>query len=130
LPLKRVRLELARSREHPDGSPHHGYEFVLPLTEEGKLDRADWERAPELCTVRRFWDGEDDETGQLIRTGKGRWAFSYVEGEEDDEPIHRFADHVFKEGEYVSVREPAGRLHAFKIVLVTNPPGFKKARPA
>jgi hypothetical protein len=122
--LKRVRLELARSRQHPDGSAHHGYEFVLPLTDEGKLDRADWERAPELCTVHRFWEGEDDETGQLIHTGKGKWAFSYVEGDEDDEPIHRFADHVFKEGEYITVREPEGEPHTFRIVLVRDAPGL------
>lgn len=128
--LKRVRLELARSAEHPDGSSRHGYEFVLPLTAEGKLDLADWKRAPELCTVHRFWEGEDDETGQLVQTGKGKWAFSYVEGDEDDEPIHRFAEHVFKEGEYVSVREPDGKSYAFRIVLVGNPPGFEKARPA
>ena len=128
--LKRVRLELARSPEHPDGSSRHGYEFILPLTEAGRLDRADFDRAPELCTVHRFWEGEDDQTGQLIRTGRGKWAFSYVVGDEDDEPIHRFADHLFKEGEYLGVREPDGREHTFKIVLVTNAPGFKKARPA
>jgi hypothetical protein len=76
LALKRVRLELARSPEHPDGSSNHGYEFVLPLTPDGQLDRADWERAPELCTVHRFWEGEEDETGQLVHAGKGSWAFS------------------------------------------------------
>jgi hypothetical protein len=130
LALKRVRLELARSPDFPDGSDRHGYEFTLPLTEEGKLDRADWEKAPELCTVHRFWEGEDDETGQLIRTGKGRWAFSYWPGEEDDEPIHRFPEHVFREGEYMSVREPDGRQHTFKIVLVAPAPGLEHARPA
>jgi hypothetical protein len=130
LALKRVRLELARSPEHPDGSSNHGYEFVLPLTPDGQLDRADWERAPELCTVHRFWEGEEDETGQLVHAGKGKWAFSYRGGEEDDEPIHRFADHLFKEGEYVSVREHDGRSYAFRIVLVANPPGFQKAHPA
>ncbi|MBX6369498.1 MAG: hypothetical protein IRZ04_16050, partial [Rhodospirillales bacterium] len=87
--LKRVRLELARSPEFPEGSSRHGYEFVLPLTEEGKLDRAAWEKAPEVCTVHRFWEGEGDNVGTLIRTGRGRWAFSYVPGESDDEPIHR-----------------------------------------
>jgi hypothetical protein len=130
LALKRVRLELARSPEHPQGSSRHGYEFILPLAEDGKLDRADWERAPELCTVHRFWDGEGDETGQLIRTGKGKWAFSYVEGEDDDEPIHRFADHVFREGEYLGIREPDGTEHTFKIVLVATAPGLENARPA
>jgi hypothetical protein len=130
VPLKRVRLELARSPEHPDGSARHGYELHLPLTAAGKLDTADFDRAPQLCTVHRFWEGEDDETGQLVRTGRGRWAFSYAEGEEDDEPIHRLAEHVFKEGEYVSIREPDGRQHAFRVIVVANPAGFEKARPA
>src|SRR4051812_14550424 len=102
----RVRLELARSHDFPDGSNRHGYEFILPLSEDGKLDRGDYDRAPELSTVHRFWDGEGDEVGQLVHTARGRWAFSYVAGEDDDEPIHRFADHVFREGEYISVREP------------------------
>jgi len=29
--LKRIRLELARSKEFPDGSTAHGYEFVAPV---------------------------------------------------------------------------------------------------
>jgi hypothetical protein len=29
--LKRIRLELARSKEFPMGSANHGYEFVAPL---------------------------------------------------------------------------------------------------
>jgi hypothetical protein len=28
--LKRIRLELARSKELPEGSATHGYEFVAP----------------------------------------------------------------------------------------------------
>ena len=36
--LKKIRLELARDREHPEGSSRHGYEFVGPLDKEGHLD--------------------------------------------------------------------------------------------
>jgi hypothetical protein len=125
--LKRVRLELARHPEHPQGSTRHGYEFVLPLTPDGKLDRPTWESAPDICTVRRFWEGEGDTVGTLIRTGKGKWAFSYEPGEADDEPIHRFAEHVFREGEYISVREADGENHTFKIVLIRNAPGLTPA---
>lgn len=61
--LMRVRLELARSREFPQGSSRHGYELVLPLDENGKIDLARWEKAPEVCTVHRFWEGEGDSVG-------------------------------------------------------------------
>lgn len=33
--LKRIRLNLARSKEFPSGSTKHGYEFVAPLTAKG-----------------------------------------------------------------------------------------------
>jgi len=61
--LKRVRLELARSREFPDGITRHGYEVTMPLDEGGRIDRATWEKTPEVCTVRRFWKGDDDLAG-------------------------------------------------------------------
>jgi hypothetical protein len=37
--LKRIRLELARSREFPAGSANHGYEFVAPLDSKGISSR-------------------------------------------------------------------------------------------
>jgi hypothetical protein len=124
LALQRIRLELARSPEFPEGSGQHGYEFILPLREDGRLDRDAWERAPEICTVRGFWVGVDDSVGKLVRAGGGRWVFSYRLGEVDDEPIYRFADHAFREGEYISLREADGEPHTFKIVLVGAIPGL------
>ena len=29
--LRKIRLELARDHDFPDGSRHHGYELVAPL---------------------------------------------------------------------------------------------------
>jgi hypothetical protein len=130
LALKRVRIELARSAEFPDGSTRHGYEFVLPLRDDGSLDEEAWKKAPELCTVHRFWEGEDDKRGQLIRKPRGGWAFSYDPGDEDDEAIHRFADHQWREGEYVSVRERDGSTQTFRVVLIRPAPGFQAANPA
>jgi hypothetical protein len=128
LTLRRVRIELARSAEFPDGSNRHGYEFILPLHDDGSFDEDAWRKAPELCTVHRFWEGEGDEIGQLIRA-EGGWAFSYVPGDDDDEPIHRFADHQFREGEYISIREPDGETRTFRIVLVGPAPGLAEASP-
>ena len=36
--LKRIWLELARSKEFPMGSANHGYEFVAPLDSKGHID--------------------------------------------------------------------------------------------
>lgn len=36
--LKRIRLNLARSKEFPSGSTKHGYEFVAPLDSKGHID--------------------------------------------------------------------------------------------
>ena len=61
--LKKIRLELARDREHPDGSNRHGYEFVGPLDEQGHLDAVAWKKYRERCRVKRFWLNEADESG-------------------------------------------------------------------
>ena len=75
--LKKIRLELARDREHPEGSARHGYEFVGPLDDEGHLDPAAWKKHRERCRVRRFWLNEADEIGHLVRKPGGQWAFHY-----------------------------------------------------
>lgn len=116
--LRHVRLELARTPDHPDGSIHCGYEFNLPLAEDGRFDLGTWESSQDECTVRRFWEGEDDESGHLIRVGNG-WAFSYdPDTDEDDEPMFRLEDHTFKPGEYVSITEHDGEQRTFRIVYV------------
>jgi hypothetical protein len=112
----KIRLELARSPGFPDGSRNHGYEFVAPLDDSGHIDVEEWKRHKKRCTVRRFWEGEDDEEGYLVHTKGRSWAFSYAPGEEDDEPIFRFGSHVFREGEYVSVTEHDGVTRPFKVV--------------
>ncbi|HUT50457.1 MAG TPA: hypothetical protein VM325_14040 [Alphaproteobacteria bacterium] len=123
--LKQIRLELARTKDFPDGSAKHGYEFVAPLDGEGHLDMAEWKEYGQACIVHRFWDREDDETGQLIHNRHG-WAFSYEPGEEDDEPIFRFDKHNFVEGEYISVTEHDGVTRPFKVAWIRTPPALQK----
>ena len=48
----------------------------------------------------------------------------YHLGEMEDEPIPHFAEHRFREGEYIAVREPDGGEHTFRIVLVAPAPGL------
>lgn len=118
--LSLVRLELARDADFPEGSTEHGYEFVAPLTDAGHIDVEAWRKHREECRVRRFWEGEDDERGHLVHRRGGTWVFHYdVAGDPDeDEPGFRFDSHVFKQGEYVSLREQDGSLRTFRVALV------------
>jgi len=121
--LKRIRLNLARSKEFPLDSQTHGYEFVDPLDASGHIDPELWRQYREHCGVRRFWEGEDDEAGRLVHkpggAEHGRWVFDYDEAaEEDDEAGYRFGNHVFRPGEYVSIRDEDGNMHTFQVVSV------------
>jgi hypothetical protein len=105
--LSKIRLELARTHDHPQGARDIGYEFTAPLNDQGRIDADGWHKVRDRCRVRRFRPGEDDDIGHLVRRPGGSWAFHYDihSDEEDDESGYRFGDHVFRSGEYVSVRE-------------------------
>lgn len=114
--LKHIRLELAREKGHPEGDPREGYELIAPLDSQGRFCRDEWQIAKKKCTLRRFRTGVDDMHGMLIRTGSGGWAFSYDPlSDDDDEAIFRLDGHIFKPGEYVSVSEPGGPQHTFRV---------------
>lgn len=117
--LKKIRLELARDHDYPDGSSDIGYEFGAPLDDSGRINADEWRKRRDNCRVRRFRPGEADDIGHLIRKPGGSWAFHYDvhSDEEDDESGYRFGDHVFKPGEYVSIREEDG-LRTFKVTRV------------
>lgn len=118
--LKKIRLELARDPDFPAGSPRHGYEFFAPLGAGGHIDAEAWRRHRADCRVRRFWNGEPEENGHLLRRPGGSWAFHYdLAGDpEVDEPGYRFDSHAFKAGEYVSITEQDGRLRTFRVASV------------
>jgi hypothetical protein len=120
--LKRIRLNLARSKDFPTGSARHGYEFVAPLDAAGHIDQALWRTHRDRCGVRRFW-GSEEEFGKLVHKPGGnehsRWVFDYDESaEEDDEAGYRFGSHAFVPGEYVSIRDEDGDMHTFQVVSV------------
>lgn len=116
--LKKIRLELARTNDAPNGDPACGYEFIAPLDETGRFDEHMWQKHRADCSVRRFWQNAQDEHGLLIHTRGRRWVFSYAPGEDDDEPVFKMDRHRFQEGEYVSVTEHDGVTRPFKIVSV------------
>ena len=120
--LTKIRLELARDHEHPEGSSAIGYEFAAPLDAAHKIDAEEWRKLRENCRVVRFRPGEADDIGHLIRKGGGSWAFHYDidSDEEDDEAGFRFGDHAFTLGEYVSIRD--GKvMHTYLVVSVKRP---------
>ncbi len=61
--LYKIRLELARCKEHPEGASDIGYEFAAPLTVEGRIDADAYGRDKARCRVvtvssqrgRRHW---------------------------------------------------------------------------
>lgn len=116
--LYRIKLELARTPEHPEGDPEHGYDFIAPLDKTGMLDPSSWRDQRKQCTVRRFAPGEDDETGHLIHTQGRQWAFHYEEEDVEDEAEEsgfKFSSHSFQEGDYVSITENDGETRTFKV---------------
>ena len=121
--FKRIRLHLARSKEFPNGSTRHGYEFVAPLDAKGHIDPHLWQKHRDRCRVRRFWNGEDEKFGSVVHKPGGaehaRWVFDYdTTRTDDDESGYRFGGHVFSPGEYVSITEDDGDVHTFRVVSV------------
>ena len=63
--LKRIRLHLARSKDFPSGSAHHGYEFVAPLDADATAAVASQQENYALSSVERT---EIDASGSLQDT--------------------------------------------------------------
>jgi hypothetical protein len=117
--FRRIRLELAREVGHPAGSRSHGYVFVAPLDESGRIDAGLWKRYRDECRVVRFRPNDED-IGHLIHRPGGSWAFHYdVDGDEPDEPGYRFSDEKFVVGEYVSIEENK-KTHTFRVLSVEH----------
>ena len=123
----RIRLELARTHAHPEGSTRHGYSIILPLDAMGRIVLELYRKAPELCSVHRFWEGEGDTVGRVIHRGRHAWAFSYEVGRADDEAVPNLAEHRFGIGEYLGLREANGAEQVFRIVSVEPAPGIAHA---
>lgn len=105
--LSRIRLELARTKAHPEGAANIGYDLIAPLAADGHIDVEAWHKERAKCRVIRFRPSEKEEVGHLTRKRGGSWAFHYdIHGDpNDDEAGYRFAAHPFVVGEYVSLRE-------------------------
>ncbi|MGB8363696.1 MAG: hypothetical protein ACLQUZ_08025 [Rhizomicrobium sp.] len=117
--LKRIRLEHARTPDFPEGSASHGYELVAPLTADGHVDAEAWPTVKELCHVLRFWGDEPEQRGLLAHTRHG-WCFLYgASRDAGEEPVFKLDRHRFEPGDYVTVTEPDGAQHPFRVAAVT-----------
>jgi hypothetical protein len=119
--IKKIRMEVARSKEFPQGSHLHGYEFTAPLDDNGHIDAEEWKSHRDQCRVLRFWGDAAHETGHLVRKPGGSWAFHYdIHGDEnDDDAGYRFADHAFLPGEYLSIKDhDDDEMYPFRIITV------------
>ncbi len=121
--FKRIRLELARSKEFPSGSATRGYELVAPLDANDHIDPTFWRTYRDNYRVRRFWGGVET-LGHVIHKPGGsehaRWVLDYSgQAEYDDESGVRFGAHAFRPGEYVSITDAADETHTFRVAAVT-----------
>jgi hypothetical protein len=121
MPYHRIRLELARDKQHPEGSRRQGYEILAPLDADGRIDGAAVAEQPGRASVERFWDGELTKLGQLIQT-EGHWHIDYDPADEDDDVPFRMSAHRFEVGEYISIHEPDHGLKTFRVVSVVEEP--------
>ena len=124
----RLRLELARGPDHPDGSHRIGYELTLPLDTDGKLAVPVFRELPELCSVHRFREDSDDRTGTLKHHRGDHWVFAFGGPEGLEENLPRFGQHRFRIGDYVSVLDERGHDHAYRIVSAVPAPGLAHTR--
>lgn len=125
--MQRIRLELARDPEFPDGSRAHGYDLIAPLDPEGRLSVHGWKEDRDHCRVRRFWGHDPEMIGHIVHKPGGSggiWAFHYdirrPTEEIQDEPGFHFESHVFKPGEYVSLKEHDGAMRTFRVQAVVD----------
>ncbi len=114
---KSLRLELARTREFPNGSPNHLYLLHLPLDASGIVDEAALGREPNRALVRRSWPDEPDISGYVVRTPRG-WVLSYRPGEEDDEIVFHLETHRLVPGEYITLTDPDGDQLPFRVMSI------------
>lgn len=110
--LYRIMLELAHSREFPNGSPACGYELELPLTRDHHLDFNACQRRRHRHVICRFWPKEEWR-GELKCDHRG-WLFSFGRGETADAAI--LGSTRFIAGAWIPITESDGQTRYFRVV--------------
>lgn len=117
--LSKIRLELARCPEYPEGSSRHGYLLTLPLDEDGRLDVTPGRAIGDRYRFERFWENEPTSVGHIERHGRG-WSLSFADDSTEtmNETIFRAEGHRILSGEYLSIRERDGEMRTFRIAAI------------
>lgn len=118
--FRHVRMLLAREKGHPGGERQEGYDLLLPLDGEGRIDAAEWKSHQASCRVRHFHPDREDLVGLLRRKPGGQWYFDYADGDADNDVGFRFGEERFRTGEYVSVTSE-GVMHTYQVARVEKP---------
>ncbi|MCA8897592.1 MAG: hypothetical protein R3C00_00230 [Hyphomonas sp.] len=119
--LKRITLQLARNPGITEGDTRIGYFITAPLREDGHLDVDGWREHRKECHVVRFHPDPDEHARGLLTHRGTHWMFHYDdEDADDDEAGFRLGDHIFTEGEYVTIASHGETPLTYKITDVTD----------
>ena len=121
--LKRVRLELGRTKDFPMGSRSRGYEFTAPLSTMKTASIPPNGRSTAISAGSAASGRAGlDQVGHLVHRPGGAWAFHYdIHGDDNaDEAGYRFSTERFRSGEYVSIREQDDEMRTFRVITVQD----------
>jgi hypothetical protein len=114
----KVRLRLAREPGHPEGSDLQGYDIVVPLNKDRRIDAEAWKKNRDLCRAVHYRDSEEHDVGHVVHLPGGVWTLRFdVRGDDEDAVGYRFSSERFVVGEYMSLREGEA-LHTYRVVGV------------
>ena len=123
--MRKIRLERARAKGHPQGEAGEGYDLVAPLDDAGHISLEGWRSQRALCFVHRLEGGDIVERGVLAHRAGGpggaSWIFDYDPRSSGEEEVgYHFESHAFVVGEYVSIRDGDGDVLTYRVTSV-NP---------
>lgn len=118
--FRRIRIELAREPDHPEGDATVAYVIVAPLDANDRIDPTLWREHREACRIARLRPNKPDDHGHLVRRQGGGWAFHYdTDTNMPDEVGFHLAEECFVSGEYVSINE-GGEMHTYRVASVAR----------
>jgi len=115
--FRRIRIELAREPDHPEGDAGIAYVIIAPLDANDRIDPTLWREHREACRITRLRPNEEDDHGHLVHRQGGGWVLHY--SNKPDSVGFHFADERFVAGEYVSINEDS-KMHTYRVTTVSH----------